>query len=459
MEKLPPLLVTAPHLSSSYSGQKPSVRRLEHNSHCVLSVKDCEKEELSAKLRTLRKELDHCTFACDSQEKQLNTLLTERELLQGRTHSRSTTQRSLFGRTEKLGNELTCCRLAQEEEKRGKETYLHLLDRTRTANVHLMSKTNELDERLHDKDSVLSAVGRRMGRSSEAKYRAQSTLASFRVTLAAEKEVCKKDLTRVAEELKTLNKSKLRKEAMRKEYQVKLEQNMIQEESAKAELLREQLFAHRLWHSLMNNALSVEERNWKQLEQAFHKITLGTGISDIKAVVGRFLTKEETLQELMRTVSNKEKALNEYRDTIEQIQVHVDLTQLQEGGTGKREKDLTEQLYFSERRLSEATQKKSNIENTYYTMKEWMKKTFNRLDSVRGTSTQLPEGCSLAQCMNLLKTEINSMVTQGKLDMQQLRRFTDSRRSDRVFTESPSTVLYTNKSNPVDRNSLNNNLD
>lgn len=75
--------------------------------------------------------------------------------------------------------------------------------------------------------------------------------------------------------------------------------------------MREKYIVHKFWHSLLKKRLLEERDRSTKLEQAYGKIKLGTGMSDMGEIVERFLTKEKTYAQMLQEVESNEKKLEE----------------------------------------------------------------------------------------------------------------------------------------------------
>lgn len=58
--------------------------------------------------------------------------------------------------------------------------------------------------------------------------------------------------------------------------------------------LRDSLYMHRFWYSVLSRKLELEMQKAVDVEQAFQKIRAATGLFNVQDIVERFLTREQT---------------------------------------------------------------------------------------------------------------------------------------------------------------------
>ena len=81
---------------------------------------------------------------------------------------------------------------------------------------------------------------------------------------------------------------------------------------------RANLLVQRLWSSYFKKQMEKEMNKYAPIEIAFQQIRATTGNSDVKMMVHKFMTKEETYAQLLRSVNENEKKYDDLKSANEQ---------------------------------------------------------------------------------------------------------------------------------------------
>jgi hypothetical protein len=82
--------------------------------------------------------------------------------------------------------------------------------------------------------------------------------------------------------------------------------------------LRESYIIHKFWHNLLKKRLNEEYGRSAYLEEAYQKIKLSTGLSEMTEIVERFLTREQYYGSLLDDVAAAERRLADMRSTYKE---------------------------------------------------------------------------------------------------------------------------------------------
>jgi len=77
--------------------------------------------------------------------------------------------------------------------------------------------------------------------------------------------------------------------------------------------MRQTLLVNRLWSSFYKKRMSREMNNYRHIEQSFQEIRAKTNNSDVREIVAKFMTKEQTYAQLIRAVGANEQKYDELR--------------------------------------------------------------------------------------------------------------------------------------------------
>ena len=83
--------------------------------------------------------------------------------------------------------------------------------------------------------------------------------------------------------------------------------------------MRERLLFNRLWSTILKRRMNRAMAQYRHIEESFQKIRLQTNNSDVREIVQKFMTKEQTYSSLLVAVNENEqkydqlKALNDQK--------------------------------------------------------------------------------------------------------------------------------------------------
>ena len=90
---------------------------------------------------------------------------------------------------------------------------------------------------------------------------------------------------------------------------------------------RQKLMINKLWNTFMRKKMEKEMRSSQAIDEAFKQIKTATSITDVDALVKRFLQRETTYSQLLTTVNESDVKIEKLKNT--NIELHNRLHQLQ----------------------------------------------------------------------------------------------------------------------------------
>lgn len=81
---------------------------------------------------------------------------------------------------------------------------------------------------------------------------------------------------------------------------------------------RQNLLVNRLWSSFYKKRMSREMAKYKGIEESFQQIRAQTNNSDVREIVQKFMTKEQTYTQLLLAVSANEQKYDQMKDANRQ---------------------------------------------------------------------------------------------------------------------------------------------
>mmetsp|Transcript_19291 Transcript_19291/g.35459 ORF Transcript_19291/g.35459 Transcript_19291/m.35459 type:complete len:349 (+) Transcript_19291:6056-7102(+) len=112
------------------------------------------------------------------------------------------------------------------------------------------------------------------------------------------------------EEDRKLKEENAAKREERQKRQLEITEKAANEDrDAEEKRIRTSLYVHRFWGRFLQNKLQAEMQQSTAVEEAFQKIRITTGFSEINEVVERYLTREQTYSQLVANIAQNEQLL------------------------------------------------------------------------------------------------------------------------------------------------------
>jgi len=83
--------------------------------------------------------------------------------------------------------------------------------------------------------------------------------------------------------------------------------------------MREDLYCQKLWNTYMRKRMEKEMRNSAQIDEAFKNIKTATQVTDVQEMVSKFMTRETTYSQLLKTVSESESKIDHLKKSNEEL--------------------------------------------------------------------------------------------------------------------------------------------
>lgn len=87
--------------------------------------------------------------------------------------------------------------------------------------------------------------------------------------------------------------------------------------------MREDLYCQKLWNTYMRKRMEKEMRNSAQIDEAFKNIKTATQVTDVQEMVSKFMTRETTYSQLLKTVSESESKIDHLKKSNEELRAQL----------------------------------------------------------------------------------------------------------------------------------------
>ena len=399
MDKLfPPRSATTRHRSSSdFKGdsfiltqREKQIRRItqEKNTSIVLDTAYKYKPqshlpvsdtvEVALQLTLLKKNFDRQCTEWNKRDSFLNGLKSEMDKITAIEKRQSTYKEIKQLEIKSIKREIEKVEEEQIREEGNREIFLHVLDRMRTTIVHLKSKTHGYKSSLHKKSFSLLTEKEIFNKTKESQARTLHAFVRLKNIVDDQKNEEKKEVIELEKNVeKRKCVSALRSERRKKQGEI-IEKAMIDSQSSKLEDLRERFFLNKLWYSFSTLRFEREKKKSKKFEDAYLKIKLATGISDVPLFVEKYLTREKRYRDMLVSVKQKEEELIKYKEKIEKMQAELERFSNKASVTHLDDKYKNE-LHRIHKENCELLIKKTNIIQIYDKISKWLKRMKNKL--------------------------------------------------------------------------------
>jgi hypothetical protein len=301
-----------------------------------------ETKEVSVQLKAIRRRHDEVREENALKQAEVDQTKLEIMSLEGFKQSNDADSLSVQHRIDQLTLVLESVKQQHEDEIQQHKVYLHMLDRMKTDKLSLQLQANQTASMLKEARRTLETEQIRARRFKEDKFQSKQLLNEFKDFQNFQKQ---KQLEHVVMLEKNL---RMREEAARRREAARLRQVEIAEEaSAEGEnaselRAKDTLSMHRLFYRLMKYKLDLEKEGSAEMERAYDKMRLMTGLKDIQEMARRFLNRDTTYNRLLEQVAEAEAKLDALTTTSAIAREQLRTLQLTDEDGRVLHRDMTE---------------------------------------------------------------------------------------------------------------------
>lgn len=379
---------------------------------------DEEKKEVSMQLSLIRKKHDQARDANLKKKAYLEKLKQEIEKLDSVTQVTECDQKSLQARIEQLQEQLEATKLKQQEELQNKRIYEHMLDRMKQEKISLEKKATSLQHNLKSARYVLETEEQRSRKTNETKFQSRLLLKELKESIDIEKKKKEERIQMLEKNIRMRNEAALRREERQKRQAEIAEAAANDDKDSQEVKMKESLLVHRFWYNFLKWKLDHEMQKSVAIEEAFQQIKTATGLQDIQEIVEKFLTKEQTYNELLQAVAEAEKKLETLR--TENVTAREQLRQLQILDAGGNPRTIYHEIEELENELQKQTKEYNSLKDqlqkaviVYDQVLDWAQKIMQRLDIK--TDLEVAPGSKIHESKNSLADLFYAIVAQVKV--------------------------------------------
>jgi len=293
-------------------------------------------EEELAKLRNfvaeLRKQYDTMHNMTQSKFNELNKHLDGIRDLEKDSVRASDDDSPMMRHIRMLENRLDKALIKFNEAQSIRRTYDQIVKRLREERIGFDNQLAAIERTLKAKEHDLEELILMSHDANHAKEVAKAELAKVDSVLNAERAARDKDLADRRQQVRArqeMNARMQQRDAARIDIQLEAQGDLSQKQE---EALKKSVVTNQLYHEMNKRQLDEEEQRVTTFEEAFKKIKEATGVSDVSEVIQKFMTQEDTHNNLKQINEEAQARIDHLKE--EKAQIQAKLEELKYAGSG-----------------------------------------------------------------------------------------------------------------------------
>jgi len=208
---------------------------------------------------------------------------------------------------------LADCASRYDEEHRMKMTYEQVIKRLKNEQLGFPAEVKALESTLSQKEADYEQLLMMSHDANQSKEHAKQELSKFEALVSEERKLRERELQerRVVLQKKQQLASELDKTERERRSIIQEQSSRVGEDSAKQQV------------DQTDKLIQEEQRKIAAYEAAFQQIKEATGVADVNEVIQRFLSQEETYQNLLAMTRESQGKIEELRTALEVERQHV----------------------------------------------------------------------------------------------------------------------------------------
>ena len=199
----------------------------------------------------------------------------------------------------------------------------HMLDRQKKDLIALTLKINELTESLRSKTNIYEAESKDQMKNRQEKLQSKYKLDNLMKMIDHEQKKRQERISSLQTSIQN-KQDALQKRLMRAKRQAEIAEHAQNQSKDSNEInKRYRLLVNRLWSAFFKKRMAREMGSYRHIEESFQTIRHQTNNSDVREIVQKFMTKEQTYASLLLAVSQNEQKYDELREINKQKQNRV----------------------------------------------------------------------------------------------------------------------------------------
>ena len=414
----------------------------DHESYVVDD--DEETREISEHLSLIRKKHDKIKEENLKKKKLFEKLKKDLETAQEVSQNEDNEGKFLQSSYDSLQSQLVETRRQQLLETKDSNTYLYMLDRMKRDKIAMEIKANSIQVNLKSSKQLLNAETKNFRKLRETHFQSRLILRELQKSFISQRKIKDDKLQQLQRDIKSRQDAALRREYRQKK-QAEIAEAAARDDKDSHEVkLRECLLVNKMWQHYLNKKLEKEKASAIEIEKAFNKIKLATGLNDINEICEKYLTREQNYLTLISAVNEAERKLEILKVSNEKARETLQSMQLE---------DIDHRIIYNEldkydtkvlsslKEYSGVKEKLQNSTKIHDQILNWCEKIFKLLKIDKETDEKLAENqvftSNLLEMFGLIYEKLNEMIvplyTRKEESLKVLEKYAQKKTSEIIL--------------------------
>jgi len=314
------------------------------------AIQEAELVRVEAQLTQLRQRQNQVACGNKLKEQLMHKLEDELRDLQRSSSRPAHEANPLMRQIRTLENRLDKAMIKYNEAQSIRKTYDQIVKRLKEERVNFDNQLGAIEATLHAKEHDYEELLLMSHDASHAKDVAKAELLKLQSLVAEERKAREKELTErrnAVQAREEMHNRMVEREKARHDIVLEAKGDLSNEAE---QALKQNVVTNALHHTLNSNVVEGEQQIMSAYETAFRKIKEATGVGDVNEVIQKFLTQEQTQDNLVTMTKEAQARIEQLAEERLSTKTMVDEMKYS-GGGGQSSRQEVEQW---ERKLSDA---------------------------------------------------------------------------------------------------------
>eukprot|EP00743_Colponemidia_sp_Colp-15_P001495 GILK01001635.1.p1 GENE.GILK01001635.1~~GILK01001635.1.p1 ORF type:complete len:555 (-),score=144.99 GILK01001635.1:170-1834(-) len=282
--------------------------------------------DLNEQICSHRKRFDEYRHVTAAKQKEVQTLQEKLKQLSNESRKPTADDTPLMRQIRQLENRLDKAMIKYNEAQSIRKTYEQIVKRLKEERVGFDNQLSAIEKTLKAKEHDYEELLLLSHDANHAKEMAQTELARFEAQVAEERRQREKEVHE--RKLLVQARAEMNQKMEQKEKQKKDKEDEDKPESRAKNTANVSTFQQ----AIQQNVLESEKQKIQDYEEAFRRIKEATGVSDVNEVIQKFLTQEDTQNNLMELTKENQGRIEMLND--EKLSLKARVEEIKYSGSG-----------------------------------------------------------------------------------------------------------------------------
>ena len=198
-----------------------------------------------------------------------------------------------------------------------------MLERLEKDYIASKIKSSELEDSAKSKLSILDIELTKQRKSKEDRLQSKAIFDSLMKNIELEQKDRQERIFELQKCIRNKEES-VQRRIERQRRNAEIAEAAANENKDSSELkMRENLYIQKMWNTFMRKKMDKEMKASEQIDNAFKTIKTATQVSDVQEMVRKFLTREQTYTQLLKTVNESEGKIDSLKKVNEELRASL----------------------------------------------------------------------------------------------------------------------------------------